>query len=402
MSKTTGIRTRHSRNCPARGGGKCGCVPSVEAFVWSKEDGKKIRRTFRGRGAHTAAKAWRSETHIGVRDHTIKAPTRELFRDAAQEWLDGAESGAIRKKKGGEAYKPSTVRGYSTSLTKYILPELGAARLTEIRRVHLDDVVERLQEKGADPSTIRNALMPVRAIYRRALSRGVIAVNPTAGLELPAVEGTRDRTADPVEATQLLAALPVEDRAVWATALYAGLRRGELMALRWESVNLASGIIRVERSWDMKVGPVATKSKKGKRKVPVPAVLRDFLDDLKLRCAWDEGLVFGIAPESPFDPYGLRKRARAAWKTAKLTPIGLHECRHSFASMMIAAGVNAKALSTYLGHSSITITLDRYGHLFPGNEEEAAGLLDAFLVRANTAARLAQVTAAPAVAGLER
>lgn len=57
----------------------------------------------------------------------------------------------------------------------------------------------------------------------------------------------------------------------------------------------------------------------------------------------------------------------------------LHEARHTFASLMIAAGVNAKALSTYMGHSSIMITLDRYGHLMPGNEEQAAGLLDAYL-----------------------
>ena len=62
-----------------------------------------------------------------------------------------------------------------------------------------------------------------------------------------------------------------------------------------------------------------------------------------------------------------------------LRPIGLHEARHTFASLMIAAGVNVKALSTYMGHSGISITLDRYGHLLPGNEQEAAGLLDAYL-----------------------
>jgi integrase len=61
---------------------------------------------------------------------------------------------------------------------------------------------------------------------------------------------------------------------------------------------------------------------------------------------------------------------------------------------MIAAGVNAKALSSYMGHSSITITLDRYGHLMPGSKDEAAELLDAYLERANTVARLAQVTTA--------
>jgi integrase len=74
-----------------------------------------------------------------------------------------------------------------------------------------------------------------------------------------------------------------------------------------------------------------------------------------------------------------------------LRPITLHECRHTFASLMIAAGVNAKALSTYMGHSTISITMDRYGHLMPGNEAEAAGLLDAYLERADTKARLAQI-----------
>jgi integrase len=87
----------------------------------------------------------------------------------------------------------------------------------------------------------------------------------------------------------------------------------------------------------------------------------------------------------------LIERADKAWKAAKLERITLHECRHTFASLMIAAGVNAKALSTYMGHANISITLDKYGHLMPGNEAEAAGLLDAYLERADTAARLAQL-----------
>ena len=76
------------------------------------------------------------------------------------------------------------------------------------------------------------------------------------------------------------------------------------------------------------------------------------------------------------------RRARKSWKEAKLSPIGLHECRHTYAAFMIAAGVNPKALSTYMGHSSITVTLDRYGHLMPGSEREAAGMLATYLERA--------------------
>jgi integrase len=100
------------------------------------------------------------------------------------------------------------------------------------------------------------------------------------------------------------------------------------------------------------------------------------------------GLVFGRTAEDPFDNATVRHRARRLWAGQGLEPIGLHECRHTFASLMIGAGVNAKALSTFMGHASITITLDRYGHLFPGSEEEAAGLLDAYLERSRGGAIL--------------
>ena len=91
------------------------------------------------------------------------------------------------------------------------------------------------------------------------------------------------------------------------------------------------------------------------------------------------------APGCPRTTAKLTERADDAWKAAKLKRITLHECRHTFASLMIAAGVNAKALSEYMGHANIAITFDRYGHLMPGNEAEAADLLDAYLLRAQGA-----------------
>ena len=228
--------------------------------------------------------------------------------------------------------------------------------------------------------------MPLRVIFRRAVARGDLAVNPTTGLELPAVEGRRDRIASPLEAETLLGALPDRDRALWATAMYAGLRRGELLALRWEDVDLAAGVIHVERSWDAKEGVVAPKSRAARRTVPIAGVVREHLVQHALRSGRRSGLVFGTSAAHPFTPSNIRKRANAIWSRAGLDPIGLHECRHTFASLMIAAGVNAKALSAYMGHSSVTITYDRYGHLMPGNETEAAELLDEYLTRATVKA----------------
>jgi integrase len=229
-------------------------------------------------------------------------------------------------------------------------------------------------------------------IYRRAVRRGDVAVNPTSGLQLPAARGRRERVASPAEAAELIAALLPRDRALWASAMYAGLRRGELLALRWEDVDLGKGVIRVERSYDPKDGVFVTpKTRAGRRAVPIASLLRAHLLEHRLASGRSEGLVFGATAIRPFTPSNATRRASTAWAKANTTrrdrgltplePISLHECRHTFASLMIASGVNAKALATYMGHASVTITYDRYGHLMPGNEGEAAALLDAYLER---------------------
>jgi integrase len=84
-------------------------------------------------------------------------------------------------------------------------------------------------------------------------------------------------------------------------------------------------------------------------------------------------------PAWPTDPGILRRRTYKHWEDSGLKSLGFHEGRHTFASIGIAAGLNAKTLSTYLGHAMITITLDRYGHLMPGSEVEARALLDRYL-----------------------
>jgi integrase len=161
--------------------------------------------------------------------------------------------------------------------------------------------------------------------------------------------------------------------------MYAGLRRGELLALRWSDIDLDAGVIHVEQAWDIKEGVIEPKSRAGVRTVPLVRLLRAELVRQGILTGRANGLVFGHTAKQPFYPKTLSTRARKAWSDQALNPITLHECRHTFASLMIAAGVNAKALSVFMGHSSITITLDRYGHLFPGSEAEAASLLDSYL-----------------------
>jgi hypothetical protein len=94
-----------------------------------------------------------------------------------------------------------------------------------------------------------------------------------------------------------------------------------------------------------------------------------------------DDLAFDRTPQKPFDPSTVSDRAARVRQAADLEPITLHECSHTFASILIAAGVNPKAVQTYMGHASITVTPDLYGHLLPGSEVEVRNLLDAYLDR---------------------
>jgi integrase len=227
-----------------------------------------------------------------------------------------------------------------------------------------------------------------------------VSVNPTRDLDLPASRGRRERIAPAAEATALLDALETGEGALWATAFYAGLRRGELRALRWSDVDLGRSEIRVERSWDEYEGALDPKSDMSARTVPILAVLRDYLDAHKIatgRGASD--LVFGRTSEHAFVASTVSNHADRAWQAAGLDRITLHECRHTFASLLIDAGVNAKAIQTFMGHATIEMTFDQYGHLIPGSRDQARELVDGYL---NAAAREARVEAASADAFASR
>jgi integrase len=242
----------------------------------------------------------------------------------------------------------------------------------------------------------------LRVIFRHAVEREYCDTNPTAGLRLGNGVGHRTRAATADEAAELLAVLPPDVQAVYATAFYAGLRRGELRGLRWEDVDLASGVITVRHGWDDYEGEITPKSAAGTdRTVPIFAVLRDQLTEHKARTGRaGRDFVFGATADRPFTPTHIRKQALAAWAAANvkraekeqplLVPIGLHECRHTIVSLMYDAGLTLERIGDHVGHGSSYMT-DRYRHLLEGHEAEATRMMDAYLARADSGARIAQL-----------
>lgn len=363
-----GITPRHSRGCRHREG-RCTCTPTFKAQVWDAQADKRITQTFT---TISAARRWRQDASVALRVGTLSADRGPTLEEAAEDWLGAARAGIVRNRS-GETYKPSALRGYDQNLDKRVLPELGHERLREITLPQLQRLVDCLAAEGVAPATITTTITPLRAIYRRARQLGEVHANLTSGVSVPAVNRRQTcfATAEQVEA--MLEHLEhARNRALWATTLYAGLRCGELQALHREEVDLVTGIIRVERGWDASEGEVAPKSSHGRRKVPIPAALRDRLAEYLIDApprgrssSVSLTATTGGAPPPAWrgwgtDPARMPSRLRGAdgrRRGERQGPLHLH------------------------GPCHIRITLDQYGHLLPGAEDEAADLLDAFLAR---------------------
>jgi integrase len=394
-----GISKIHARGCGWQSG-RCRCKPRFQAAVYSTREAKKIRKHFDTEGA---ARTWREDAGGAVRKGGMRAPTTTTVKQAADALIAGMRDGSILDRS-GKPYKPSTVRSYDSALQLPILDEIGAMRLSALDRRTVQGLVEKWRGDGLTPSTVQNTLNPLQVLARRAVRDGELAIDPTDGLELPAIRGRRDRIASPAEAASLIEALPKGERALWACAFYAGLRRGELRALRWGDIDFEAGVIHMRRSWDADpaIGEIDVKSDAGRRRVPLVGALRKIVAEHKLASGRARAaLVFGRTASEPFIPSTVRNRALAAWKAENqrrvkaandagqdpegvelLQPIKLHEGRHCAASYLIAAGLNPKQLSIYIGHSDIRTTYNRYGHLMPGDEAQAVRQLDRYFERA--------------------
>jgi integrase len=312
---------------------------------------------------------------------------RLTFEHAVELFTAGIASGAIRNRSGRQ-FKPSVIRDYRRHLA-VIVGLVGSG--TQLDRFHVQQaqrLLDQIRGQGLSDSRTRNVMAALSSLYRWAIPRGYATANPVVGLQMPiADERARERIASVEECRLLLGALSVPYRTALALACYAGLRAGEILALDWEHVDLDGPALWVEWSMDLTTGEIVRpKSQAGRRTVPVADALQAILEDHRDTCTAAGPLFPALRPRrghevregARMSHSGLVKHMVRSWTACDLEPLGLHEARHTFASMMIAVGASPKAIQTYMGHSSITVTFDRYGHLMPGHEAEVLALLNAY------------------------
>jgi integrase len=383
-TKHPGVYVRHSNACPASEtpGARCKCQPAFRARRRHPVT-KKVVDSPSYRDVNEALSWYAGAGPKAKPVLRERAEAGRTFQELADEWWEGVQQSRIGKRRGKRGYSKTTLQGYDRSLRHVLIPEFGPRHAARIAPREWQLFVDTLARGGLSRSRVSNHLAVVRAIYAWACrpTRRLVPSNPTIGVELPPVdEVERDRAATAEEAEGLLEPLSPEDRVPYALAFYAGLRRGEMDRLEWPDVDL-------ERLW-----LVVRKSKSDAgtgRRLPIAAPLKPILlRAFMLQRRPETGRVLGSVSVTSGR---LAPRARRAWTKAvdeanergralSFEPIGLHECRHTYASFLMAAGYTLRELMEYMGHSSLQAT-ERYVKLLPqpAGPDGAADRLNAYL-----------------------
>jgi integrase len=264
--------------------------------------------------------------------------------------------------------KPKTRAGYESLLQSRILPTFGTTPVNKLTPGMVDE--------GLSPARIRQAHQLLSAMMKAALRRGLVGSNPADGTPLPAATKREQRFLTVSELAAFAGAMPERLRASAWTLGVSGLRFGEMSALTRSDVDVLRRQIEVRRSVSEVNGTLIVGTpKNGKtRTVAIPATLAGILNDQLLSHPHD--LVFPDTQGGLLRIPGYRKHVKAACAEIGIDPIRTHDLRHTAASLMLAAEPDVFVAMKQLGHSSIKVTVDVYGHLLPGSAADAADTLD--------------------------
>lgn len=284
--------------------------------------------------------------------------------------------------------KPKTLVGYDSNLRVHVLSAFGDYELRHIDRMAVEEWVADLQASGLGPSAIRQARQVLNSIMKLAVEAGYLLVNPVTGVKAPRQNDREMLFLSAEEVERLAAAIQPPYATLVYLLAYGGLRWGEAVAVRRKRCQLLRSRVEVAESLTEARGRLefGTTKTHQRRMVVIPGFLRELLAaHLAAKVSDDsEALIFTSLEGQPLRNSNFRRRVwhRAIADAGLEEGLRIHDLRHTCASLLIAQGAHPKAIQVHLGHSSISVTMDRYGHLFPSDMEALAADLDAVRSRA--------------------
>jgi integrase len=301
-------------------------------------------------------------------------------------WLIDSLRGTVRA---------STCVRHEVNVRVHINPALGRVKLKGLTPAHVRGLHREKLDAGLAPATVRKIHSTLHKALSQAVADGLIPRN-AAAVKAPRPVPKEINPLSAEEARALLeAAVAVGDRfeALYVLAITAGLRRGELLGLRWEDADLKRGVMRVGRALVREGGgyrPGNTKTKRGRRSIRLtPRAIsalkahrkRQLEEKMKFAGLWrDHGLIFATQVGTPVNPENLVKRSfKPLLRRAGLPEIRFHDLRHTCATLLLGGGVHPKLVQELLGHATVAMTLDTYSHFLPSMGDQTARAMEATL-----------------------
>ena len=350
---------------------------------------KQRRKTFTRK---REAEAFLAKTLDQINTGNFIEPSLMSVGDYLDHWLDTYARHNVR---------PTTFRSYEQMIRLHVKPTLGAQGLQKLQPAHLQAFYsEKLTSGRADgkpgglsPRTVQYLHRIVREALQQAFKWQMVGRNVADATEPPRAPRKPPAAWDADQVGRFLAhveAIDSRDNPIWHLAVTTGLRRGELLGLRWQDLDLDQATLRVRQNLvevDGRLVFQEPKTKSGRRSVALfPVTVQKLREHRTIQLqqrlqagpAWDDhDLVFSTPDGKPLYPSNLTTRFRKLVSETDLPPITLHGLRHTHATLMLKDNMHVKIMSERLGHSIIALTLDTYAHVLPDMQRQALEAVDA-------------------------
>jgi len=352
--------------------------------------GKRLRHFESVKGAKRDAQKRLHELLLSVDQGSFIKPKRITLGEWLGDWLTGYVKTNCSSR---------TLDGYQCIVRRHLIPNLGMIPLSQVQPQHIQQYYARaLSEPGSDEKGLsaRSVLHIHRVLFQAlnyAVKQGLLIRNPAQLVDPPRAKKSKMKTLTPQEVSMLLnVAQDTRYYPIIHTAVKTGLRQAELLGLRWRDLDLDLASLSVTQVLYKRRGICQfkePKSEHSRRRLGLsPSLalfLREYRTERETECLLlgkllsEDDLVFGKVDGTPMDPSTLTHNFARIARRASLPGTRFHDLRHTFASLMLLAGIHPKIVSEALGHSSVAFTLDVYSHVVPGLQEAAGKRLDEVL-----------------------